>query len=170
MDDKDYDLAIPDRPTRPDMKLYVRALRNEWPIPEKVKQRILQVACSMIEPSEEDELPPQSEVVTPAIPAVVDADGNEISPAVPAVFKDNTAFRSELTTRNARVKLNAMRVLAQFGRLNAEQGKLDLARARYEQDYPMTVATDGDGVQTDVTQLTDEQLRVIIEQRGSRRV
>lgn len=133
--------SIPSDPTRADLNLWERALRNDWPIPPKVRTRLLQLAIDLADPSEEEPLPE-------------DQGGL-------GVLGSQAPERISLAAKRDRTKLAAHRVIVQYERLTLLQQKLDDERAARN---PVPV-TDGAGGQTrvDMSTLTDEQLRRIIE-------
>lgn len=90
-------------PSRSELRLWEQALRQDWPIPPEVKKRLFQVAINLADPADEETLP---------------------------AGQDNVPIRVDLSAKRDRVKLGALRVIAQFSRLSIEQQKLDLARER----------------------------------------
>lgn len=84
-----------DNPSRSDLALWEQALRNDWPIPDATKRRMLQTAVDLIDPPD-------------------DKAGGE---------------------NRDRTRVAALRVLAQFARLNVEQQRIDLIRERQEREF-----------------------------------
>lgn len=145
-------------PSRSDLKLWEQALRNDWPIPAAVKKRLLQIAINLADPADEEAIPrkiaPQpSAPAEPAVDEVAewspedkdDEAGGLESPPEPAPGPADAgpgeaydlADAIALGVKRDRVKLAALRIVAQFSRLNIEQQRLDLIRARQERQWAL---------------------------------
>jgi hypothetical protein len=109
-----------DAPSIADLNLYAQALRNDWPVSPAVKRRLLQVAVDAADPAVEEEFPAANDLDRP------DFGG-----------------RDQITTRRTRTRLAALRVIAQFARLNGDQQRLDLARERLASARPDAAAPHG---------------------------
>jgi hypothetical protein len=92
-----------DETTRSDLDLARQALRNDWPIPPAVRRQLLQRAIDICDPDRVEYEEP-----------VGDA---------PPVRKPPVPLRTVI---------GALKVLAQFGRLNLGQQAQDLAREKHE--------------------------------------
>jgi hypothetical protein len=138
-----------EKPSRADLALYERAVRNDWPIPPKMKQRILQIAMNLADPEEEDELPPQFE----EIPAK--AGGEE------PLTIDNTERRSLLRSRRDRLKARGEQLLVSMSRLNIEQQKLDLMRAKHEFMIASKTKTDNESSEGIAADMAAKALQIL---------
>lgn len=107
-------------PSRSDLKLVEQALRNDWPIPQSLKTRLLQIAINIADPMELDD-----DQVEPA-PAVIDP-----TEQLPGADPADEPTADDLIPSN-RLKIAALRVIAQFSRLSLEQQRLDLLRDKLE--------------------------------------
>lgn len=106
-----------EEPSRADLRLWEQALRQDWPIPPEVKRRLLQVAIDLVDPSAEEDLPSGPEDVV---------------------------ARIDLGAKRDRVKLGALRVIAQFCRLSLLQRQHDLSVRRLDGRY--AGASEAEGV------------------------
>ena len=97
-----------DVPPRSDVKLIEQALRNDWPIPSRVKRDILQTLVDIVADPDDDDVPP----------VAFDDDGRPIEP-VRVRVPDRT-------------KISAARALLAAASLNIKQQALDLMRRKYE--------------------------------------
>jgi hypothetical protein len=130
-------------PSLSDVKLWEQALRQDWPIPQKVKTRILQAVINLADPADEEPIPARSPE---------DWNGYDLDD------------RIDLTAKRDRTKIAASRVVAQFGRLSIEQQKLDLAR---EKAAPGAALTPAAGGRLDVAAMTDDELERFLTSRGA---
>lgn len=123
-------MATDETPSRSDLKLWEQALRNDWPIPPKVKQRLLQVAINLVEPADEEAIP--RKIAPTSTPTPTPDDDDRPTPPDPFAEAYTLAEAIDLGVKRDRVKLAALRILGQFSRLNVEQQRLDLIRQRQE--------------------------------------
>ena len=123
-----------------DLKLVEQALRNDWPIPQRVKTRMLQIAINIIDPPE-----PYPDPEPPPEPAPDDA---EAEPAEPRVESPKISLRTKLT---------ALRVVALFSKLSLEQQRLDLLRDRLQGNAKGFVLADAvtDAIEAEATYVRD---------------
>lgn len=92
-----------DAPSRGELRLEEQALRNDWPIPPRVRRQILQRLVNFVDGDEALEL------------AVAEGEDARPSTLPEKPYSDRTVIA-------------AARVLAQFAKLSLGQAKLDLER------------------------------------------
>lgn len=114
-------------PTRSELNQVAQALRQDWPIPPRVKRDLLQRAINLACPEEEEK--PQDAGPT------LDQDGEpREAPPPPSEIQKAIPKRTALA---------AHKVVIAYQRLSLEQQRLDLLRARYRSVAEALAETEG---------------------------